>query len=193
MAASLVPISLVVTEGTNFHAHYLGKDRFRLAERRLARLEATLPPFQRRLIASTLITTSVAAQVVDADVRMRSLVSEVVHAKTEEERSNAEVSLENFFCGLGPAGRRALSDRTVDAMAESLKEADEVSKETIAQDLGALGARARRALPQLKEALANDHPPPRRGFGNTSAAVPLYRAIDAIERDLPQSCEFGKP
>jgi hypothetical protein len=132
-------------------------------------------------------------QVVDANGRMTSLVSEVVHAKTEDERFNAQVSLENFFCGLGPAGRRALSDRTVDAMAESLKDADEVSKGTIVHDLGALGARARRILPQLKEALANDRPPTRRGFGNASAAVPLYRAIDAIERDLPQSCEFGKP
>lgn len=146
------------------------------------------------LLLLVLATSPVAfGQIADSNVRMKSLVRAVVRANDDETRSNAMQSLQEFYCGLGPAGRRKLSDRTVDNMAGALTDSDELTKGVIAHALGTLGARGRRVLPQLKEALRNDHLPERRGFGFQPAAVPLYRAIDAIEHDRPQPCDFGKP
>lgn len=139
------------------------------------------------------MTPGAFGQMADSHERMKSLLQRLVRANDDEARSNAILSLQEFYCGLGPVGRRGLSDRTIDTMAEALADSHELTKGILAHALGTLGARGRRVLPQLKEAMRKDGLSERRGFGSQTAAVPLHQAIDAIEHDRPQSCDFGKP
>ena len=126
-----------------------------------------------------------------------SMREELIRAKSAplyEERKQAVMNLFDTYCAASASEKSKISDETVMLIAREARRTDDQSAYFLLRTLGAMGVRAKRALPSLRSGVVTTLSPDS-FVGNVQVGPDLpidslvKAAINAISNNAPLSCD----